>query len=360
MNVDIDEAKNDSGHERRKMPKINRQPEMTMNMKATISSDWLVRTKSSNEIREEINARRTVAPDNQTNDQTWSSLEEEIRQICRILTFSPVWASNITKNLLSTTKQHSSSLDKNKSNSIEQPECHKHAKDRFWSAPFCRRSSRRGKTKGNRKSARESRRPTKNKDSSDRENPRLERNSCRRSNEQRMSTVGSTEVTIIQPNRWVDRKKFVRNRWSVIRSPSRREQIIDLSTVDRMMFTHILLIVVLFFLGRIEQSKPVFIEQPQDLQTTIGSNVLFRCRTQYSDSNSVTWCKNDFCTLGKTRDLPFYPRYEIIGDPHKGCLSIIIVLHLLAYFSFTPSQANITSRLTTFRSTISDTINVKS
>ena len=61
-----------------------------------------------------------------------------------------------------------------------------------------------------------------------------------------------------------------------------------------------------------------FLEEPEDVETIIGSTVILRCRTEPLDENQVTWCKNDFCTLGKTRDLPSYPRYEIIGSAHQG------------------------------------------
>jgi hypothetical protein len=61
-----------------------------------------------------------------------------------------------------------------------------------------------------------------------------------------------------------------------------------------------------------------FVEEPEDIETIIGTTVIFRCRTEPLDESQVTWCKNDFCTLGKTRDLPFYPRYEIIGQAHQG------------------------------------------
>jgi len=61
-----------------------------------------------------------------------------------------------------------------------------------------------------------------------------------------------------------------------------------------------------------------FIKEPQDAETIIGSTIILHCQTEPLDENQVTWCKNDFCTLGKTRDLPFYPRYEIIGNAHQG------------------------------------------
>jgi len=61
-----------------------------------------------------------------------------------------------------------------------------------------------------------------------------------------------------------------------------------------------------------------FVEQPKDIETILGSTIILRCRTQPIHPSQVTWCKNDFCTLGKTRDLPFYPRYEIIGDANQG------------------------------------------
>ncbi|CAF4616312.1 unnamed protein product, partial [Rotaria socialis] len=57
-----------------------------------------------------------------------------------------------------------------------------------------------------------------------------------------------------------------------------------------------------------------FIEEPDDVETIIGSTLIFRCRTEPIHQSQITWCKNDFCTLGKTRDLPFYPRYQIIGN----------------------------------------------
>jgi hypothetical protein len=61
-----------------------------------------------------------------------------------------------------------------------------------------------------------------------------------------------------------------------------------------------------------------FIDEPKDISTRIGSTIIFRCRTKPFDDNEITWCKNDFCTLGKRRDLPSYHRYEIIGQPDKG------------------------------------------
>ncbi|CAF1663599.1 unnamed protein product, partial [Adineta ricciae] len=61
-----------------------------------------------------------------------------------------------------------------------------------------------------------------------------------------------------------------------------------------------------------------FIQEPEDVETIIGSTVILHCRTEPLDESQVTWCKNDFCTLGKTRDLPFYPRYEIIGQARQG------------------------------------------
>ncbi|CAF0894195.1 unnamed protein product [Adineta steineri] len=61
-----------------------------------------------------------------------------------------------------------------------------------------------------------------------------------------------------------------------------------------------------------------FLQEPEDVETIIGSTLILHCRTEPLDENQVTWCKNDFCTLGKTRDLPFYPRYEIIGQAHQG------------------------------------------
>lgn len=65
-----------------------------------------------------------------------------------------------------------------------------------------------------------------------------------------------------------------------------------------------------------------FLEEPNDIEKLVGSTIVLRCRTKLIDENQVTWCKNDFCTLGKTRDLPFYPRYEIIGDPNQGSICI--------------------------------------
>ncbi|CAF1169941.1 unnamed protein product [Rotaria sordida] len=61
-----------------------------------------------------------------------------------------------------------------------------------------------------------------------------------------------------------------------------------------------------------------FIEEPEDIETIIGSTIILRCRTEPIHQTQVNWCKNDFCTLGKTRDLPFYPRYQIIGHAHQG------------------------------------------
>ncbi|CAF4731647.1 unnamed protein product, partial [Rotaria sp. Silwood2] len=61
-----------------------------------------------------------------------------------------------------------------------------------------------------------------------------------------------------------------------------------------------------------------FIEEPEDVETIIGSTLILRCRTEPIHESQVIWCKNDFCTLGKTRDLTFYPRYQIIGHAHQG------------------------------------------
>ncbi|CAF5100978.1 unnamed protein product [Rotaria sp. Silwood1] len=71
-----------------------------------------------------------------------------------------------------------------------------------------------------------------------------------------------------------------------------------------------------------------FVEEPEDVETIIGSTLILPCRTDPVHQSQVNWCKNDFCTLGKTRDLPFYPRYQIIGHAHQG----FIYLFLLIYF----------------------------
>jgi hypothetical protein len=80
----------------------------------------------------------------------------------------------------------------------------------------------------------------------------------------------------------------------------------------------LLLLVVLVQLANGIKINNQFIEEPEDVETIIGSTVILRCLTEPLDESQVTWCKNDFCTLGKTRDLPFYPRYEIIGQAHQG------------------------------------------
>jgi len=80
----------------------------------------------------------------------------------------------------------------------------------------------------------------------------------------------------------------------------------------------LLLLVVLVQLANGIKINNQFIEEPKDVETIIGSTVILHCRTEPLDESQVTWCKNDFCTLGKTRDLPFYPRYEIIGQAHQG------------------------------------------
>ena len=61
-----------------------------------------------------------------------------------------------------------------------------------------------------------------------------------------------------------------------------------------------------------------FVEEPSDVSSVLGSTILFRCKTDPLLDVDVSWCKNDFCTLGKSRDLPFYPRYEIIGREDLG------------------------------------------
>lgn len=71
-----------------------------------------------------------------------------------------------------------------------------------------------------------------------------------------------------------------------------------------------------------------FIEEPKDREEFVGSTVLLHCRTKLIDQNQVNWCKNDFCTLGKTRDLPFYPRYEIIGNILKGLFFFFFVFFI--------------------------------
>ena len=78
------------------------------------------------------------------------------------------------------------------------------------------------------------------------------------------------------------------------------------------------LLVVLFHLSNGIKISHQFVEEPDDTESLLGSTLILRCRTESLDENQVTWCKNDFCTLGKSRDLPFYPRYEIIGDAHQG------------------------------------------
>ncbi|CAF4092719.1 unnamed protein product, partial [Rotaria magnacalcarata] len=42
-----------------------------------------------------------------------------------------------------------------------------------------------------------------------------------------------------------------------------------------------------------------FIEEPDDVETIIGSTLIFRCRTEPIHQSQITWCKNDFCTLGE-------------------------------------------------------------
>ena len=73
-------------------------------------------------------------------------------------------------------------------------------------------------------------------------------------------------------------------------------------------------IVVLFFLVVLGE----FIEEPEDVSSVLGSSVLFRCLTVPLVDVDVTWCQNSFCTLGKSRDLPSYPRYEIVGRADRG------------------------------------------
>jgi hypothetical protein len=80
----------------------------------------------------------------------------------------------------------------------------------------------------------------------------------------------------------------------------------------------LLLLLILVQLSDSIKLNNEFLEEPKDVETIIGSTLIFRCLTEPLDESKVTWCKNDFCTLGKTRDLPFYPRYEIIGDAHQG------------------------------------------
>lgn len=75
----------------------------------------------------------------------------------------------------------------------------------------------------------------------------------------------------------------------------------------------LLLLVVLLFVLSVLSS---FVEEPSDVSSVLGSTILFRCQT--GPLVSVSWCKNDFCTLGKSRDLPFYPRYEIVGREDLG------------------------------------------
>ena len=80
----------------------------------------------------------------------------------------------------------------------------------------------------------------------------------------------------------------------------------------------LLILVVLFQLVNGIKINNQFIEEPEDVESIIGSTIILRCRTEPLDESQVTWCKNDFCTLGKTRDLPSYPRYEIIGQAQQG------------------------------------------
>ena len=83
-----------------------------------------------------------------------------------------------------------------------------------------------------------------------------------------------------------------------------------------------LFIELIIFIGLFNELKTEneFIEEPEDIEQLIGSTVLLRCRTKLIDEKQVTWCINDFCTLGKTRDLPFYPRYQIIGNANLGLI----------------------------------------
>jgi hypothetical protein len=91
----------------------------------------------------------------------------------------------------------------------------------------------------------------------------------------------------------------------------------------------LLLLVVLVQLANGIKINNQFIEEPEDVETVIGSTLILRCRTEPLDESQVTWCKNDFCTLGKTRDLPFYPRYEIIGHAHQGFFLIFFLILFL-------------------------------
>ncbi|UJR11789.1 hypothetical protein I4U23_015969 [Adineta vaga] len=84
------------------------------------------------------------------------------------------------------------------------------------------------------------------------------------------------------------------------------------------MFLYFLFYFLLAQLIQCEKIHNQFLQEPEDVETIIGSTVILHCRTEPLDESQVTWCKNDFCTLGKTRDLPFYPRYEIIGQAQQG------------------------------------------
>lgn len=95
-----------------------------------------------------------------------------------------------------------------------------------------------------------------------------------------------------------------------------------------------LLLIILIFFQIINGIKIIneFVEEPEDIETIIGSTIIFRCRTQSIYQNQVTWCKNDFCTLGKTRDLTFYPRYQIIGDINQGFIDFVFGLFIFILF----------------------------
>jgi hypothetical protein len=75
-----------------------------------------------------------------------------------------------------------------------------------------------------------------------------------------------------------------------------------------------------------------FIDEPKDISTRIGSTIIFRCRTKPFHENEITWCKNDFCTLGATHDLPLYQRYQIIGHPDKSFLFLSSIFLLNTFF----------------------------
>ena len=86
----------------------------------------------------------------------------------------------------------------------------------------------------------------------------------------------------------------------------------------------LLLSVLIHLIGGVKINNE-FIEEPEDIETVLGSTLIFRCRIKFVGSTQVTWCKNDFCTLGKTRELLHYRRYRIIGDIHRGLFLMKII-----------------------------------